>query len=109
MAGEILNRPRQNPRDTILWILTSLKGEAERRKLRIRSKMTLAELNAILTELERYGNPDHPGGFHRWPPSGEVDKVRNVHLGSCKKISEEDALQRAIAMKVVYIEKERTL
>jgi hypothetical protein len=29
----------------------------------------------------------------------EDDKVRNVHIGSCRKISEEEALQKARAMK----------
>jgi len=36
----------------------------------------------------------------------EGDMARNVHLGSNRKISEEEALQKARAMKAAYLEKE---
>jgi len=48
-----MNRPRQSPLDRVLWTLASLKGVADRRELRIRSRMALAELNAVLGILEK--------------------------------------------------------
>jgi hypothetical protein len=33
----------------------------------------------------------------------EGDKVRNIHLGSCRKISEEAALQKARTMEAAYL------
>jgi len=38
----------------------------------------------------------------------EGDKVRSVHLGSCRKISEEEALQKARELKAAWLEQERT-
>jgi len=38
--------------------------------------------------------------YHYWIASWrEGEKVRNVHLGSCKKLNAEAALQKARAMK----------
>jgi hypothetical protein len=35
------------------------------------------------------------------------DKVRNVHVGSCRKISEEEALQKDRAMKATWLGQEK--
>jgi hypothetical protein len=45
----------QSPRDCILWILTNSGSKMERRRLRRRAGMKLADLNLILGELAREG------------------------------------------------------
>jgi DNA-directed RNA polymerase subunit RPC12/RpoP len=55
----------------------------------------LADLHPWVMEKAKGGKV-----YHYWMASWrEGDKVRNVHLGSCKKLDAEAALQKARAMK----------
>jgi hypothetical protein len=49
----VINRPGQSHCDRVLWTFESLKGMADRHELRARSRMTLAELNAVLIILAK--------------------------------------------------------
>ena len=44
-------RSKQLPCDRVLWTLVSLSGKAEWIELRLRTRLTAAELDAVLSEL----------------------------------------------------------
>jgi hypothetical protein len=48
-------RSEQPPYDRILWTLVSLNGESEWSKLRRRTKLRAAELDAVLSKLVKDG------------------------------------------------------
>ncbi len=48
------------------------------------------------------GRPQRKGARHTatgWPPGEKAGKVRNVHLGSCRKVDHKTALQKARKLK----------
>ena len=81
-----------------------LRAEAEPLKPLARLEdLHLSQMENIKTTKK--GSRKYAYWMATWREGGQT---RNVHLGSCRKISREEALQKARAMKAAYLEKETT-
>jgi hypothetical protein len=124
--------PRQSLQDRVLWLLTNRGGTADLRYLRKLIEIPLEDLLAVLDGLEREGRiiriPPPPREdkqqeylrvwvcrqtrttkkgsrkYAYWMATWRKDwETRKVYLGSCSKIDEEAARQKAEAMKALAI------
>ena len=77
-----------------------LKAEAEALKGSARLE-DLAVWKMVKEKSTKKGSQEYAYWMTSWREGG---KVRNVHLGSCKKLSREDALQKARKMKAEALE-----
>jgi hypothetical protein len=91
-------------------LATEAREEAEKLKSQAEALKTQARLEDLTVRVAekikttKKGSKSYTYWMASWREGG---KVHNVHLGSCRKISEEEALQKAREMKAAWLGQEK--